>query len=395
MRLSTGEEFRVLRPTILGVNGARETRFRFEAMDRLERLIGDIKGVTGGNLAWSSKSSIHSSGQIEISDIGDNIDWLNARVKITIYTKDDDGEETATPVGVYMPAAPVHSWSGGARTYTVELLDKLSLLDTDIITDSHGNAETYTVKKGANIVRTVKAIIADLGETSPAIVEEESPETALSDMVFPTGTSRLKIINDLLDAANYFSLWCDGEGRYRVTKYRAPHLRTPVYEMEQPFVEGENSLLGEDWSHDEDIYSIPNRVVAVQQGDDEEEGLSAVADLNVLDPSSKFNQKNRGRYITEVYDGVEATSQANLNAWAERKLDELANAANKVEIEHVFLPDLLMNDTILFRAGDVEMTGAVTNTEFDLDPQAMVKTKLRSVLSGEEPDEGGEEGSDA
>ena len=70
-------------------------------------------------------------------------------------------------------------------------------------------------------------------------------------------------------------------------------------------------------------------------------------------------------------------------------MDDLVNAANKVEIEHVFLPDLLMNDTILFRAGDVEMVGAVTNTEFDLDPQALVKTKLRSVLSGEEPDEEG------
>src|SRR5699024_8641371 len=120
--------------------------------------------------------------------------------------------------------------------------------------------------------------------------------------------------------------------------------------------------------------------------------LSSVADLNILDPGSRFNQKNRGRFVTEVYDGVEATSQANLDAWAERKLDDLVNASNKVEIEHVFMPDLMMNETILFRAGDVEMTGAVTNTEFDLDPQAMVKTKLRSVLSGEEPDE--EEGAD-
>lgn len=392
MKLDTGEEYRVLRPSILGVNGARETRFRFEVMDRNEKLIGDLKGVTGGNLAWSSKSSIHSSGSIDMSDLGENVDWLNSRVKITVYTKDDDGEETATPVGVYMPAAPVHEWDDGARTYTLELLDKLSMLDTDIITDSRGNAETYTVKKGTNIIRTVKAIIADLGESSPAIVEEESPETAQADIVFPAGTSRLKIINDLLDAANYFSLWCDGAGRFRVTKYRAPKDRTPIYQMEEPLAEGENSLLGVAWTHDEDLYSIPNRVVAVQQGDEEEEGLSSVADLNILDPGSRFNQKNRGRFVTEVYDGVEATSQANLDAWAERKLDDLVNAANKVEIEHVFLPDLLMNDTILFRAGDVEMTGAVTNTEFDLDPQAMVKTKLRSVLSGEEPDE--EEGAD-
>ena len=392
MRLDTGEEYRVLRPSIMGVNGARETRFRFEVMDRNEELIGDLKGVKGGNLAWSSKASIHSSGAIDMSDLGDNVDWLNSRVRITVYTKDDDGEEVGTPVGIYMPAAPVHEWDDGARTYTLELLDKLSMLDTDIITDPNGNAETYTVPKGTNIIRTVKAIIADLGESSPAIVEEESPETAQSDIVFPAGTSRLKIINDLLDAANYFSLWCDGAGRFRVTKYRAPKDRTPVYQMEEPLAEGESSLLGVAWTHDEDFYSIPNRVVAVQQGDDEEEGFTSVADLNILDPNSRFNQRNRGRFITEVYDGVEATSKANLDAWAERKLDDLVNAANKVEIEHVFLPDLLMNDTILFRAGDVEMIGAVTNTEFDLDPQAMVKTKLRSVLSGEEPDE--DEGAD-
>src|SRR5699024_2279451 len=111
-----------------------------------------------------------------------------------------------TPVGVYMPAAPVHEWDDGARTYTVELLDKLSMLDTDIITDSRGNAETYSVPKGTNIIKRVKAIIADLGEESPAIVEDDADETSQSDMVFPSGTSRLKIINDLLDAANYFSL---------------------------------------------------------------------------------------------------------------------------------------------------------------------------------------------
>lgn len=387
MKLELPDDYRVFRPTILGVNGARETRFQFEVLDIEEKIIGDLKGVKGGNLAWSSKASIHSSGQVEMSDVGDNIDWLNVRIKITVFTKDDDGAETATPVGIYMPAAPVHEWDDGARTYTVELLDKLSLLDTDIITDARGNAETYSVPKGTNIIKRVKAIIADLGEESPAIVEDEADETSQSDMVFPSGTSRLKIINDLLDAANYFSLWCDGEGRFRVTKYRAPKDRTPIYQMEEPLVEGENSLLGVEWTHDEDIYSIPNRVVAIQQGDGEEEGLTAVADLNDLEPGSKFNQKNRGRFITTVYDSVEATSQKALDDWAERKMDELVNAANKVEIKHVFLPDLLMNETILFRAGDVEMTAAVTNTEFDLDPQAMVSTKLRSVLSGEEPDE--------
>lgn len=395
MRLNEGGDYRVLRPEILGVNGARETAFRFEVMDATENLIGDLRGVTGGSLAWSAKASIHSSGTVDLSDLGDDVDWLNSRIRITVSTRDDDGDQTDTPVGVYMPTAPVHDWNDGARSYTVELLDKLSMLDTDIITDSRGNAETYTVPKGANIIRTVKAIIADLGESSPAIVEDDSAETAMADQVFPAGTSRLKIINDLLDSANYFSLWCDGAGRFRVTKYRAPKDRTAIYQMEMPLVEGEDSLLGVEWTHDEDIYSVPNRVVAVQQGDGEEEGLSAVADLNVLDPGSRFNQRHRGRFITEVFDSVEATSQAALDAWAERKLDLSVNVANKVEIQHVFLPDLLMNEVIMFVAGDVDIIGTVTNTEFDLNPQAMVKTKLRSVLSGEEPDENGEDDGDA
>ena len=45
MKLDMGEDYRVLRPSIMGVNGARETRFRFEVMDRAARLIGDLEVV--------------------------------------------------------------------------------------------------------------------------------------------------------------------------------------------------------------------------------------------------------------------------------------------------------------------------------------------------------------
>jgi hypothetical protein len=198
-------------------------------------------------------------------------------------------------------------------------------------------------------------------------------------VTWDAGTTRLKIINDLLDAANYFSLWCDGHGRYRATKYQAPKDRTPIYRAQAPLVAGESSLFSPDWEDDHDIYGVPNRYVAIQTGDGDDEGLTAVATNE--DPDSRFSFDARGRWITEVEDGVEATGQAALDAYAERKLAAATDVESKISISHVYLADLLVNEVVEFSAGDLDgILTTVTNTEVTLDPAELVKTKLRKVV---------------
>lgn len=369
----------------------RNTRFEFEVLDHNETIKTELVGVTGGSLAWSASASIKGSGTIDLIDTGAKINWMNSRVRVRMVLDEGRGKPAVktVPIGVFIPSAPSSSWSDGVRTYTLEVLDKLSLLDGDTKTIGNGNAVTWTIRKGVNIFNVIIPLIRDLGESANAIQFDDDANLS-SDMVFPAGTTSLKVVNELLAAANYFSLWCDGRGQYRATKYRRPADRDVVYEMEAHFTEGDNSFMGIDWTHDHDIYDVPNRYVAIQTGDGEDEGLTATA----VDQSrsSPFSYYSRGRWITEVEEGVEAVDQAALNAYAQRKLDERQNVSEKVEISHVFLPDVLVNAVVKFKAGDVNMRASVQNTEIPLDPLELCKSTLKGVVGdnadSDLPDEG-------
>ena len=370
----------------------RDTRFRFDLLSSDETIKTELVGVTGGNLAWSANASIKGSGTIDMVDIGSVIDWMSSRIKVTMIIDDGRGIPALpreVPLGVFIPAAPTSSWDTGVKTYSVELLDKLCLLDQDVETGLSGNAVTWTIRKNVNIFNVIMPLIRDMGESVDAI-QFDADAVLQSDMVFPAGTTKLKIVNELLAAANYFSLWCDGNGLYRCTKYKRPADRDVVYELQAPFVEGDTSFMGTSWSHDHDLYAVPNRYVAIQTGDGEEEGMVATA--TNTDWNSPFSYGRRGRWITETEDGVEATSQAALKAYAERKLEERQNVSEKVEVSHVFLPDVLINAVVQFKAGDVNMRASVQNTEVPLDPLELCKSTLKGVVGdtadSDLPDEG-------
>ena len=356
---------------------SRATRFEVEVLDRTEKprfLLQDVE--PGGVLEWSASASVKGSGRITVRDTGQDIDWLNDRLRFTAYVSDDGGEEYTVPLGVFLCAAPVGDWDETGRLWEVELVDKSSILDQDVIMSPQGTPGTFSLSKGDNVVEKVKQIIVDTGESVSAI--DDYDEVLASDIVWDAGTTRLKIINDLLDAANFFSLWVDEYGRFRVSKYRAPYERPPAFSTSNPLVESDTSLMSPEWEHDEDIYSIPNRFIAVQNGSDEEEGLVAVATNE--DPEDRFSFQARGRWITEMDTGVEAVDQAALDALAERRLAAASDKAATYEIQHVFLPGLKVNDTIEFSAGDQRgVLTVVNNTSVVLDPVVLCDSTVRRV----------------
>ena len=173
-----------------------------------------------------------------------------------------------------------------------------------------------------------------------------------------------------------------GAGQFRVTKYRAPQDRGTVYDLLAPFSRGPRSLMAPDWTRERDVYTVPNRYVVVSQGDGDAEGLVATA-VNT-DPGSPFSYPSRGRWVTQVEEGVEATSMASLQAYADRKLLAAGGVSSKMEVHHAYLPDLLINSTVRFRYeqdGEVlDMLCTVQNTEIPLDPTGLCKTVLREVV---------------
>lgn len=362
----------------------RETRvtdYRFEILDGNDNLVGTLDGVeAGGSVDFTASDAIKSSGRLTVHDVGQEVDWLNVRIKPYIILNTEvgqtDGEEHAC--GVYVPVAPVERWSGGQRSWDVELLDKLVLLDQDIPSDSStGRPVTYAAPKGANVIDCVKALVESIGASSEHI--QPSDKTLNDAMTWSIGASKLKIINDLLEAANFNSLWCDEDGNYRSEPYVRPVDREVKYEALDPFSEGRNALMSPSWEMDNDIYSVPNRFVAIGRGTESDEAPVGSAVNN--DPGSPYSFASRGRWITEVMTGVDATSVEDLNEIAERQLALRTSVSRTVSVRHAYLPDLRINDVVRFSSeqAEADLLTVVTSTTIVFDPNGLCGSELRAV----------------
>ena len=362
------------------LSGPRVTDYRIELLNTEDVKIGDLLSVRGGSVDWDWNAEIQSGGSLDVVDIRQDIDWLNTRIKITVLLEGAgvfDSGANPVPLGVFIPAVPKESWNATGRYWDVELLDKCSLLKSDIVTEA-GVPYTFSLAAGTNAITVVKMLIEDAGESSQAI--ENDPSATLSKpWTWDLGTDRLKIVNDLLRAVGYRSIFTDGNGFFRAVRYVPPADRPPVYELLTPFSKGENSLMSPDWARDRDIYSIPNRYVAIAQGSGDEPAL--VSTMVNLDPASPFSFPSRGRWITRVVTGVEASTQQALDAIAKRGLTMLTAVTTQIDVTNIFLPDIKVHNTVRFMNPDaqLDMLCVVAGVKVPLDPLALCTTDLREA----------------
>lgn len=344
---------------------------------------GTAFGFTNINYTPDSATLVQAGDEMLTVTVGftQTVDWLNVRIRPMIRIArlggGDDPQGTLVPAGVFLCAAPVEEWTATGLKRQVELTDKLSILDQDIASGDPTTITSYSAAAGANVITLVQTIIGETGELYPAI--QPDTKTLASPLVWDIGTTRLKIINDLLDAGGYFSLWCDGWGQYQATPYVQPSDRVPVYQSIAPFSDGPQSLMAPEWTRDRDIYSIPNRFLVVGQGDGTTAALTSLA-TNV-DDTSPYSFNNRGRWITSVEVGVEAVDQAALDTIARARLSSATSVTNQITVPHIFLPDLHINSVVHFVNPDsgLDIFCYVVKTTIPLDPIKLCQTVMRLV----------------
>lgn len=342
------------------LTGHRVESCRVDLLTRTEAPAGLLDGVAGGRVTQNVHRPISGGGQLDVVDVGDNVDWLNARVRVWWEVA---GVEP-WPLGTFLCMADGEARGQATTSREVVLLDKLLILDEDRV------ESTYSVAAGAVVTDVVADLIASAGESAVAITD--SAETLTSGQVWEPGTSKLRIINDLLDAINYFSLRCDGYGRYVAAPYQAPAQR-PV---EREFIPGEASIHLPELRLERKLSDIPNRVVLVSAGGHDEPALVGVAENT--DPGSRFSYPARGRWIVHVEEGVEATSQSVIDSLAARRLTERSTVAAAAEIRHAAVP-LALNDVARLADGDLDMRAAVQSWDLVLQPGELMRTTIREV----------------
>lgn len=377
--------------------GDRVTSYRWEVLNHaagVDTLVGYLDGVVSlsASLSWTLYDAVKGSGSLKVADLSTaqsgflrigQLALASARLRPVLVVQG----LPEIPLGVYLFSAAPEEWSAAGRVYALELLDRNTVLDQDLVDVS------YTVAAGTVILTAVATVIASAGES---ITVDASNTAALgSAMVWPAGTSKLQIVNDLLAAMNFNALWVDGFGNYRATPYVVPASRSISYELlnlPRELVDGAKSIYTDVWSRDRDLYKVPNKVIAVQSGTGASAPLTGTATNTVTDtslPTYPFSYAARGnRWITKVVDGVEVPSgttpqmQAYLDAKARASLIASSSVQAAVKVKHLPIP-VRVSDVLRFAnaPAGIDARHVLTSIDLEAHPLGLMSSTLQEVVN--------------
>ena len=346
----------------------RVDEFQVELLDRRDNVLGVLDGVTGGSIVASTDGRIKTGGKLSMVASEPVEWWADKRLKVWARA---NGQWWS--LGVFLPTSPQMRHDGSNVTFTVELSDKLLVLEQD------GAPAPVSIQPGTKLTTWVANYIRATGETKVNI--ESSTKTNKRALTWDAGTPKLTVINDVLDYIGYFSLSADPNGQYVASPYKVPAERPISWEMRQ----GENAWIEKSFVHEQDWDSVPNRVVYVAQSaattvngviveGQYSSPLIAVAENR--NANSWASYQARGRWITHTSTDVEAESQSELQKKANRQLEQLMEPYAKIEMNALLLP-LRLNELVHFISEDYNLVGAVRRTEISLTPGSLMKVVLR------------------
>lgn len=368
----------------------RVTSYRWEVLEHsngVDQLIGILDGVSNANLSWTQNVAVKGSGKLEVLDLTEAqagmlrvADLKLESVRVRPVCSIEGLPEN--PLGVFLVSAAKEEWENTGRVWSMELLDKCTVPSQDVFDQS------YAVAAGTLILQEVRLILASCNEY--IAVNSSSTLTTSSGMVWEAGTSKLKIINDLLDVAGYNALWMDGYGNFQVTPRVLPADRSIMYEVlgiPRELVDGDQAIYSPSWQRDRDSFEVPNKVIAVQAagGDDV---AALIGTWTNEDPNSPYSYQSRGRWIPHVLDSVECPDGTNaeivafLQKRAQTTLVQMSAVQAQVSIEHLPIP-ARVSDVVRFahtQAG-VDSRHVITKMQLDANPLGTMKTTLQEVIS--------------
>lgn len=369
--------------------GSRSTSYRYELLthnaDGTDSLSGYLDGVlTGGTANWQWNQAVKGSASIRVQDlavaqpgmtrVGDvTLNTIRIRPVLVV-----DGLPEI-PLGVFLVTSGPETWADTGRVFQLELHDRTTVLDQDQITT------TFTADTATPIMTQIVNLIATAGEKFVADGTETRKLTNAA--VWPVGTTKLQIVNDLLKALNYNSLTITGLGDFRATPYVRPAARTISYALlngiNRELIDGAMSIYQPDWNRDRDVYGVPNKVVTVGQGT----GTTAppTGSYSNTDPSSPFSYAARGRWIVSTITGVQTPSTGDpvafLNALAQASLIAQSSPQATVTVKHLPLP-LFPGDVMRFAStpAGIDKRHVVVGLQLELSPTGLMQSNLQELI---------------
>lgn len=351
-----------------GDEGFRRFTFRHELLDAGNVFVQDLDNVISCTIEQNWLADIKRTARFTLAEIG-VIDYLSDRIKPHIRTwlppyGENDFVEHAQ--GVFLLSSPTRNSDEQDRvTRDVEAYDGLKVLTDDKV------LTRYTV--AASTVYTT-AVTALLGSMPKSVAP--STKTLPAAKEWEPGTTKLKIINELLGAINYESLSFDEEGRAVAQAYRDPSSRG------EEFVYGSGvvGLMVPSVDQELDLFSVPNAWTLVVSDPDRP---ALVASYVNSDPASPTSTVRRQRTIVDYRTEEEAADLAALSAKAARLAFEASQVFEAIDFYSALMPVHSGNDVFRIVYPSLAINTKYTEQSWSLTLQhgATMRHRARRVVT--------------
>lgn len=251
---------------------------------------------------------------------------LNDRYIRAYLIATQHGETEKIPLGTHIYQSPSTVFDGKRETYSFDGYTPLIELKEKPMQVG------FAIQKNANILESAYTILTDNSLRAP-VVEGSDPKTLTGAFLSEIDDTRLTFVSDLLASAGY-SLGLDELSKVIFVPDRDLAAMKPVWE----YTDDNSSILYPNFTLSRDIFGIPNRIEVIYSPSN---ATPLMATDQNNDRASIVSYPSRGRLIVHREtdpDVVEGITQAQLNAYAHKKLMELSSVDYQVSYKHGYCP---------------------------------------------------------
>lgn len=189
-------------------------------LDSSNNFVSDISAdFVGGEVARNCRADVHGTCALVISRL---LAWGKDRVQPWMELS-NEGITARFNLGVFVMTTPDTARGEDPISYNVIGFDLLHLLQD-------GPGDTYVIEAGVTYLAAVQSVLTASGAGATVQLDGTLQSTTIpAQMVWllnsQSASSWLRIINDLLGAIDYRSLWVDQDGNFRSSPYVTPSSR--------------------------------------------------------------------------------------------------------------------------------------------------------------------------
>ncbi len=349
--------------------GTRTLDFRFDRLSSTNTYLEPCDFVEHAAVSNNALADIKRTAEFTVLD-RTGINYLRDRVRPWVRLAMPDGGHVEWPLGVFLLSTPGRDLEpSGVVSRDIVAYDQLVVLNDDKITDRYSIAAgvVYTTA-----IATLVATVVGLGLYSitpsalalPAAVEWEP------------GTTKLRILNDLLGAINYDTAFFDESGKLICRPYQSPAVRP----IEYTYADDASGVRIDSARQTLDLFNVPNKWVAIVSEPDRPVLRSEYTNVN---PDSPTSTVSRGRTITRIIPEVDAADQTTLDAIVARYAFEASQVFENVRLSTAIMPFHSNADVVALNVPGLALDGKYSehSWSFDLEVGARMSHVVRRVVT--------------